>query len=196
MSHIWLSNLCYSYLNFTIKAVGYFMTYAFIGESRSSSRLFLLSKIFLTWTYHKQKWLIQILGLKLSQNRSQDHFGTWYAHVKKSLTKEKKPGKNWLSIADQPVFDRKFDNKHTCTVRSWWNPIILNCISCGTGFNDKNDDYLGEFEVVCCGLRAQRYIVHSHGDRKSVFDWKVSRHFWGSFLLTHVEPGDSFVRHP
>ena len=107
--------------------------YAFIGESRSSSRLFLLSKIFLTWTYHKQKWLIQILGLKLSQNRSQDHFGTWYAHVKKSLTKEKKPGKNWLSIADQPVFDRKFDNKHTCTVRSWWSPIILKCISCGTG---------------------------------------------------------------
>ena len=56
--------------------------------------------------------------------------------LKKSLTKEKKPGKNWLSIADQPVFDRKFDNKHTCTVRSWWNPIILNCISCGTGADD------------------------------------------------------------
>ena len=38
------------------------------------------------------------------------------------------------------------------------------------GFYDTNDGYLGEFEVVCCGLRAQRYIVHSHGDRKSVFD--------------------------
>ena len=53
--------------------------------------------------------------------------------LKKSLTKEKKPGKNWLSIADQPVFDRKFDNKHTCTVRSQWSPIILKCISCYTG---------------------------------------------------------------
>ena len=52
--------------------------------------------------------------------------------LKKSLTKEKKPGKNWLSIADQPVFDRKFDNKHTCMVRSQWSPIILKCISCGT----------------------------------------------------------------
>ena len=72
------------------------MTYAFIGESRSSSRLFLLSKIFLTWTYHKQKWLIQILGLKLSQNRSQDHFGTWYAHVKKIFDKRKKA---WKKLA-------------------------------------------------------------------------------------------------
>ena len=76
--------------------VGYFMAYAFIGESRSSSRLFLLSKIFLTWTYHKQKWLIQILGLKLSQNRSQDHFGTWYAHVKKIFDKRKKA---WKKLA-------------------------------------------------------------------------------------------------
>ena len=111
------------------------MTYVFIGESRSRSRLFLLSKIFLTWTYHKQKWQIQILGLKLSQNRSQDRFGTWYVHVKEIFDKRKKPGKNWLSIADQPVFDRKFDNKHTCTVRSWGNPIILKCISCGTGLH-------------------------------------------------------------
>ena len=72
------------------------MTYVFIGESRSRSRLFLLSKIFLTWTYHKQKWLIQILGLKLSQNRSQDHFGTWYAHVKKIFDKRKKA---WKKLA-------------------------------------------------------------------------------------------------
>ena len=57
---------------------------------------FLLSKIFLTWTYHKQKWLIQILGLKLSQNRSQDHFGTWYAHVKKIFDKRKKA---WKKLA-------------------------------------------------------------------------------------------------
>ena len=76
--------------------VGYFMTYAFIGESRSSSRLFLLSKIFLTWTYHKQKWLIQILGLKLSQNRSQDRFGTWYVHVKEIFDKRKKA---WKKLA-------------------------------------------------------------------------------------------------
>ena len=60
------------------------------------SRPFLLSKIFLTWTYHKQKWLIQILGLKLSQNRSQDHFGTWYAHVKKIFDKRKKA---WKKLA-------------------------------------------------------------------------------------------------
>ena len=72
------------------------MTYVFIGKSRSRSRLFLLSKIFLTWTYHKQKWLIQILGLKLSQNRSQDRFGTWYVHVKEIFDKRKKA---WKKLA-------------------------------------------------------------------------------------------------
>ena len=61
--------------------------------------------------------------------------------LKKSLTTEKRPGKNWLSIADQPVFDRKFDNKHTCTVRSWWNPIILKCISCGTVSSDLQEHW-------------------------------------------------------
>ena len=73
-----------------------FMTYVFIGESRSRSRLFLLSMIFLTWTNHKQKWLIQILGLKLSQNRSQDRFGTWYVHVKEIFDKRKKA---WKKLA-------------------------------------------------------------------------------------------------
>ena len=48
--------------------------------------------------------------------------------------------------------------------------VFWRAITKRTCFYDKNDDYLGEFEVVCCGLRAQRYIVHSHGDRKSVFD--------------------------
>ena len=121
-----------------VQTVPQLMTYVFIGESRSRSRLFLLSKIFLTWTYHKQKWQMQILGLKLSQNRSQDRFGTWYVHVIEIFDKRKKPEKNWLSIADQPVFDRKFDNKHTCTVRSQWSPIILKCISCCTAYYKNN----------------------------------------------------------
>ena len=57
---------------------------------------FCCQRFLLTWIYHKQKWLIQILGLKLSQNRSQDHFGTWYAHVKKIFDKRKKA---WKKLA-------------------------------------------------------------------------------------------------
>ena len=61
--------------------VGYFMTYAFIGESRWRASFFqaffLLSKIFLTWAYHVPKWSCDLFWLNLSPKICISHFSLW-----------------------------------------------------------------------------------------------------------------------